>query len=111
LYVEKQTGDIERVMETLYSEENVTAIINLKVDTKEVDEIAREISKHDIVEDVFLVTGDTDVVVKARFSNYQHFKDFMVHTVSRLGSVKDSKTLMVVSTYKDKGQVREPKEQ
>ena len=41
MYVEKQTGDIERVMETLYSEESVLAIINLKVDTKEVDEIAR----------------------------------------------------------------------
>ena len=110
MYVEKTTGDIDRVMETLYSEESVLAIINLKVDTKEVDDIAREIAKHELVEDVFLVTGDTDVVVKARFSNYAHFKDFMVQSVSRLGSIKDSKTLMVVATYKDKGQIREPKE-
>ena len=50
------------------------------------------------------------MVIKARFSNYQHFKDFMVQTVSRLGSVKDSKTLMVVSTYKDRGQIKETKE-
>ena len=42
--------------------------------------------------------------------DHQSFKDFMVQSVSRLGSIKDSKTLMVVSTYKDRGLVREPKD-
>ena len=69
-------ADYERVISTYYGEDPVTAIINLKVDTKEVDRLATQVSDFACVEDVFLVTGETDIVVKAQFRDYRNLKDF-----------------------------------
>jgi DNA-binding Lrp family transcriptional regulator len=101
------TGDMEKVMATYYGEDQVLAIILVRVDTKEVDSIAREVAKHENVEDVYLVTGDSDIFLKAKFRNYDHFKQFMVTTLSHIPYVKDSKTMMVVSTYKERGAFKE----
>ena len=98
---------MEKVMATYYGEEQVLTLIMVRVDTKEVDSIAREIAKNENVEDVYLVTGDIDILIKARFSNYNHFKEFMVTKLSHIPYVKDSKTMMVVSTYKEKGALKE----
>jgi hypothetical protein len=61
---EKKVNEIDKVMSSYYGEEQVTAIINLKVDTKAADTIAEKVARYALVEDVFLVTGDTDIVVK-----------------------------------------------
>ena len=96
----------DSVMSSYYGEDQVTAIINLKVDTKEADAIAEKVSVHDIVEDVFLVTGDTDIVVKTKFKNYGQLKRFLVEEISAIEGVKDTKTLMVVTTFKERGEKR-----
>lgn len=101
----------DTVMSSYYGDEQVTAIINLKVDTKEVDGIAEKVSSYDIVEDVYLVTGDTDIVVKTKFKNYNQLKRFLVEEISAISGVKDTKTLMVVTTFKERGERKyEPEE-
>jgi len=97
------TGDMEQALTALYGEDQVAAVITLKVDTKEADRIATEISKFDVIQDVFLVTGDTDIVAKARFANYKGLKEFVLTNLAPIGGVKDTKTLMVVTTYKEGG--------
>jgi len=101
------TGDMEQALSALYGEDQVAAVITLKVDTKEADRIATEISKFDVIQDVFLVTGDTDIVAKARFANYKGLKDFVLTSLAPIIGVKDTKTLMVVTTYKEGG-VKKP---
>jgi DNA-binding Lrp family transcriptional regulator len=81
----------------------VAAIITLKVDTKEADRIAVQVAKFDVVQDVFLVTGDTDIIAKARFPNYKGLKEFVLKSLAPINGVKDTKTLMVVTTYKESG--------
>jgi hypothetical protein len=56
--VEKKT-DMDGYISSYYGEDQVSAVITIKVDTKEADKVATQISKFDIIEDVFLVTGDT----------------------------------------------------
>jgi len=97
------SGDMEQALTALYGEDQVAAVITLKVDTKEADRIATEISKFDVIQDVFLVTGDTDIVAKARFPNYKGLKDFVLASLAPITGVKDTKTLMVVTTYKESG--------
>ena len=79
---EKEGNEIDTVMSSYYGEEQVTAIINLKVDTKAADTIAEKVAKYALVEDVFLVTGDTDIVVKTKFHNYNQLKRFLVDDIS-----------------------------
>ncbi len=99
--------DIDDALSMLYGEDSVAAIITLKVDTKEADRIASQVAKFDSVQDVFLVTGDTDIVAKARFANYKGLKEFVTKSLGPILGVKDTKTLMVVTTYKESGAVKE----
>lgn len=95
--------ELEEVMTSYYDGEGVAAIISLKVDTKSADRIAAEIARFDAIVDLFLVTGDTDVVAKARFPDYKELKEFVVSKLAPIEGIKDTKTLMVVTTYKERG--------
>lgn len=101
------TKDLDNALSVLYGEDAVAAVITLKVDTKEADRIATEVAKFPDVQDVFLVTGDTDIIVKARFPNYRGLKEFVLKALAPISGVKDTKTLMVVTTYKENGAVKE----
>ena len=100
------SGEMEEVMTSYYGKDQVSAIISLKVDTKEADRIASEIAKFDVIEDLFLVTGDTDIIAKARFEDYRGLKDFVVSQMAPIPGIKDTKTLMVVTVYKERGESR-----
>ncbi|UCG71083.1 MAG: Lrp/AsnC family transcriptional regulator [Thermoplasmata archaeon] len=93
----------DKVLENYYGGEGVTALITLKVDTQTVEKLAAEITKFEDVEDVFLVTGDIDIIAKAHFKNYNSCNDFIIKSIRSLEGVKDTKTLMVVTTYKERG--------
>ena len=93
--------EYETVISSYYGSDQVTSIILIKVDTKEVDKIADKISHFDGAEDVFLVTGDTDIIVKVRLKNYADLKKFTVDSLGSINGIKETKTLMVVTTYKE----------
>jgi Lrp/AsnC family leucine-responsive transcriptional regulator len=46
-------------------------------------------------------------VTKARFNTYKELKEFVVGALGKLGGVKETKTLMVVTTYKERGSKKE----
>lgn len=96
-------SNYDEIMAKYYGEEAVIAVVLLKVDAKELETAALELVKFKNVDDVFLVTGDTDIVVKARFSNYGELKEFVVNSLAGIKGLKESKTLLVVTSYKDCG--------
>ena len=98
-----ESGEYDNVLSKYYGEEQVLAVITIKVDTKEADTIASEIANQPSIEDVYLVTGDTDIVVKARFASYRELKEFVTRFLPNINGIKESKTLMVVTAYKEKG--------
>jgi len=100
---EEHGSEYEEVVNTYYGEEPVTAIITLKVDTKEVDNIAIKAAEAPAVDDVFLVTGDTDIILKTTFKKYSELKDFVVDHLGPIPGVKETSTWMVVTTYKENG--------
>ena len=101
-----QQGDNDSILSSYYGDEEVTAIITLKVETKDADAVCENVSLLKPTVDVFLVTGDTDIVVKAKFRNYSQLKGFLVEELSAVKGVKDTKTLMVVASFKEKGELR-----
>jgi Lrp/AsnC family leucine-responsive transcriptional regulator len=103
---EKDKTDYDSVMSTYYGDDQVTALINLKVDTKDADTIAEKVAGFLMVEDVFLVTGDTDIVAKVKFHNYNQLKGFLVDDLSSIAGVKETRTLMVVTTFKERGELK-----
>ena len=104
-----KSGDpeYENLISTYYGKNEVNAIITLKVDTKEVDKIATKISKFDCIVDIYLVTGDTDIILKSKFKDYDELKDFVLHTLGALNGIRDTKTLMIITTFKEGGKKKE----
>lgn len=104
-----KSGDpeYENLISTYYGKNEVNAIITLKVDTKEVDKIATKISKFECIVDIYLVTGDTDIILKSKFKDYNELKDFVLHTLGALNGIRDTKTLMIITTFKEGGKKKE----
>jgi DNA-binding Lrp family transcriptional regulator len=108
---EKDKKEYEEIISSYYGEDQVAALVSFKIDTKGSDLVAQKIAGFNYVEDVFLVTGDTDIIAKARFPNYASLKKFIVDEVSGIDGVKETKTFMVVTTFKERGKVKEPEEE
>ncbi|MGA8710248.1 MAG: Lrp/AsnC family transcriptional regulator [Thermoplasmata archaeon] len=95
---------IESAFTKVWGDESVVALIALKVETAEADNVASEIAKFTEVEDDFLVTGDTDIYLKVRFPHYEELKEFVLHRLPAVRGIRESKTLLVVTAYKEGGE-------
>ena len=100
--MEKDQG-YEKVISEYYGEDQVVSLIMLKIDTKQAEAIARQVSEYGIVEDLFMVTGEVDLILKARFENYMAMKTFVLDKLAPINGIKDTKTMMVVTAFKENG--------
>jgi len=95
---------VESAFTKVWGDEHVVALIALKVETAEADSVATEVAKFAEVEDVFLVTGDTDIFLKVRFPHYTELKEFVLHRLPGVRGIRETKTLLVVTAYKEAGE-------
>lgn len=107
---EKDKKEYEEIISSYYGDEQVAALVTFKIDTKGSDQVAAKIAGFPHIEDVFLVTGDTDIIAKARFPSYAALKKFIVDDVADIDGIKETKTFMVVTTFKERGKVRTEEE-
>ncbi len=99
--------EYEEAISSYYEGRGVSSLISISIDTKKSDEIASSLADFKNVEDVLLVTGDVDLVVKARFQNYDHMKTFLTEKIANLKGVEDVTSMMIVTTYKERGEMIE----
>ncbi|HLM90739.1 MAG TPA: Lrp/AsnC ligand binding domain-containing protein [Thermoplasmata archaeon] len=99
---------VESAFTKVWGDEHVVALIALKVETSEADTVAGEVAKFVEAEDVFLVTGDTDIFVKVRFPHYEELKEFVLHRLPAVRGIRETKTLLVVTAYKEAGETHSP---
>ncbi len=99
---------VESTFSNVWGNEHVVALIALKVETAEADNVASEVAKFPEVEDDFLVTGDTDIFLKARFPRYEELKEFVLRRLPSVRGIRETKTLLVVTAYKEGGEVSRP---
>jgi DNA-binding Lrp family transcriptional regulator len=93
----------DEMMTNFYSDEQVKSLITMRVDTKLAEEIALSISEFDCIEDVFMVTGDIDIIAKSKFNTYKEMKEFIVVELGKISGIKNTSTMMVVSAFKENG--------
>ncbi len=97
---------VESAFTKVWGNEHVVALIALKVETSEADTVAAEVARFAEAEDVFLVTGDTDIFVKVRFPHYDGLKEFVLRRLPGVRGIRETKTLLVVTAYKEGGETR-----
>lgn len=96
--------EYEEVISSYYGDGMVRSMIGVKIETKMVDEIAEKIAEFPEVVDLFLVTGDVDILIKAVFKDYPSFRNFMTKTLPEIKGITETQTFMVVTVYKESGQ-------
>ncbi len=97
-------NEYEELISSYYGDDAVRSMIGVKVETNRVDEIAEKISEFPQVLDLFLITGDFDMLLKAVFRDYPSFRDFVTNTLPSIEGIKETNTFMVVTVYKEGGQ-------
>jgi DNA-binding Lrp family transcriptional regulator len=50
-----------------------------------------------------MVTGDIDIIAKTQFNTYKEMKEFIVNELGKIDGIKNTSTMMVVSTFKEHG--------
>lgn len=95
------TGDEREEMLSKYYGNDVLALMALKIDTSRTEAIATRLSRMDAVLEVYLVTGDIDLLAKTRFPDYAGMRDFILNDLSGIDGVKETKTMVVVRVFKE----------
>ncbi len=96
--------EYEEVISSYYGDDMVRSMIGVKVETQRVDEIADKIADFPEIVDLFLVTGEVDMILKAVFRDYPAFRNFVINVLPKIDGIKETKTFMVVTAYKEGGQ-------
>ncbi|KJE48951.1 MULTISPECIES: Lrp/AsnC ligand binding domain-containing protein [Acidiplasma] len=84
-----------------YDNKIVTAMIGIEADINMVEDIGEKIAENKNVEEIMVVTGDYDLLIKVRFPDYQTLEKFIVRELNNIQGIKKSKTMMVLSIIKD----------
>ncbi|EQB68944.1 MAG: AsnC family transcriptional regulator [Thermoplasmatales archaeon Gpl] len=100
-----QNSGLDVDLDRVFDRKIVTALVGMRVEINRVENIAAEIVSEPHVEDVFVVTGDFDIIVKVRFPDYNEFQKYILNKLSKISGVRDSKTMMVVSIKKENKRV------
>ncbi len=95
--------DADTIMNEYYEKHIVTALIGITCDTKELDNVSKALVEYNNVEDVFLTTGDYDIIIKVKFAEYSTLKEFILNEISKFNGIIKTETMLVVSTYKERG--------
>lgn len=93
----------DEVLSDYYGDEQITALIHMKVDSSELDDIVSHLCAMKEIMDIFLVTGEMDLVAKVKLNSYMELKRFLVNRVSCIDGVAETKTNMVVTAFKEHG--------
>ncbi len=81
----------------------VTAMVHLKADTAKIENISASLSELNFIEDIYLVTGNWDMILKVRFPDVNQMRNFLVKELRKVDGIKDSYTSMVINIFKDRG--------
>ncbi|HTT35779.1 MAG TPA: Lrp/AsnC ligand binding domain-containing protein [Thermoplasmata archaeon] len=99
---------VANALTKVWGDDQVVALIAMKVETAEADTVATEVARFTEVEDVFLVTGETDIFLKVRFPHYDELKEFVLHRLPGVKGIRETNTLIVVTAYKESGEAPRP---
>ncbi len=80
----------------------VTAYIKLSInDIKELDRIAKELSRLDEVMDIHHVTGDNDILLKVKVRDNTELKEFEIEKIGSIKGIKNIETMISIGVYKE----------
>lgn len=85
---------------------NVEAFVQVSIDQTRPswhDDFVAAISSLDEVADAYVITGNANYLLHVRAKDFEHFSEFIVHTLNRIVGVRDIQSNMVMQNLKNQG--------
>ena len=84
---------------------DVRVILNLFVESKELENVTENLARLPEVTDVFEVTGEYDMVVMLKLENMLAFRELLKNQVLKVNGVKSTVSSVVLYTHKREGKM------
>lgn len=85
---------------------NITAYIQVIVDYKSLrekgitqHELAKVLKQFDFVEEVAIVTGGVDIIIKVRVKDVDELDDFVIKRLRNINGIEKTQTMVVLSEF------------
>lgn len=62
-------------------------------------DLAKKISRMPMIEETHIVTGGTDIIIKARLKNMESLNDFVINSLRNTDGVENTQTIIVLSSH------------
>jgi DNA-binding Lrp family transcriptional regulator len=85
----------------------VTVLLNIYVESKELDRVTSSLKQLPEIVDLFEVTGDYDIVALVRAENMRRFRDFLKNRVLSIKGVRGTNSAVILYTHKRDGKMLE----
>ena len=99
-----QTGIIKKftpVLDTSRMEGTIAALLSLKIDIPKLNLAVSTLSSLEEVRDIFVTTGDTNVVIRVALRSNNDLQNFLGSTISSLKGTKLLSSQIITQTLKD----------
>lgn len=86
----------------------VEAFVQVSIDQGQSDwheAFIAKIGALDEVADAYIVTGNANYLLHIRARDFEHFSQFIVHTLNRISGVRDIQSQMVMQSLKSNGRL------
>jgi Lrp/AsnC family transcriptional regulator for asnA, asnC and gidA len=79
------------------------AFIGLDVDRARIEEIAEKLCLYPMIEDVVILTGPYDILVRGAFESTSHLYEFVLHELASLEGIRDTQSFLIMRNFKFSG--------
>ena len=76
------------------------AFIGVRAETRELENVVRQISALPMVRYVAIATGEYDIIIEGYFTSNQELSDFVINQLGSISGIKDSTTSLLLSIAK-----------
>lgn len=80
----------------------ITAIVHVDTDVDRIPEAGAEIAEIPGVQEVFSVTGDTDLIATVRVREHEDLASVIADRISKVAGVRTTRTYIAFKTYSSK---------
>ncbi|KON28081.1 hypothetical protein AC481_02870 [miscellaneous Crenarchaeota group archaeon SMTZ-80] len=84
---------------------SLTVVLNVFVESKELDKVASTIANLSEAIDVYEVTGEHDVVALVESEDITSFREFLKNKILTINGVKSTVTAVIMHTHKKDGKI------
>ncbi|MCJ7817709.1 MAG: Lrp/AsnC ligand binding domain-containing protein [Candidatus Thorarchaeota archaeon] len=81
----------------------IQVILNITIESRDLDEVSRSLASLQEVTDVYEVTGESDIVAIVKADDVIYFRNMLKNKILKIDGIKTTVTSVIMYTHKKDG--------